>query len=150
MELILLGGLIILFVVFTLNTRKKQKERARKIHNELVPGALVMTNFGVFGTVLSIDEENNEFTMESGPGTVLRVHKQAIGTLTSPENAIGTEDFSDEEPALAVSEKEPEVTSSEADHNPEKLESEKTESGVSRQETENKNVSETTERKEES
>ena len=44
-----------------------------------MPGAKVMTTFGVFGTVLSIDEENNQVTIESGPGTVLRVHRQAIG-----------------------------------------------------------------------
>lgn len=44
-----------------------------------------MTTFGVFGTVLSIDEENNQVTLESGPGTVLRVHRQAIGQINNPE-----------------------------------------------------------------
>ena len=35
-----------------------------------------MTNFGVFGTILSIDEEENQVLLETSPGTVLTVHRQ--------------------------------------------------------------------------
>ena len=48
---------------------------------EVVPGAKVMTNFGVFGTILSIDEEENQVQLESTPGTVLTVHRQTIARV---------------------------------------------------------------------
>ncbi|AZL13236.1 preprotein translocase subunit YajC [Brevibacterium aurantiacum] len=78
-------ALAALLIFFLFNSRRKQKARAEEIKSGLVPGATVMTTFGVFGTVLSIDEENNQVTLESGPGTVLRVHRQAIGQISNPE-----------------------------------------------------------------
>lgn len=85
--LVALGGLLIFFMF---NSRKKQKDRMQKISDSLVPGATVMTSFGIYGTVLSVDQENLEVTIESGPGTILRVHRQAIGQVTNPEVAGGT------------------------------------------------------------
>ncbi|MCF2587976.1 preprotein translocase subunit YajC [Brevibacterium sp. UCMA 11752] len=78
-------ALAALLIFFLFNSRRKQKARAEQIKTGLVPGATVMTTFGVFGTVLSIDDENNQVTLESGPGTVLRVHRQAIGQINNPE-----------------------------------------------------------------
>ncbi|UZD60894.1 preprotein translocase subunit YajC [Brevibacterium sp. JSBI002] len=81
MDLLIPLALAALLIFFLFNSRRKQKARAEQIKSGLVPGATVMTTFGVFGTVLSIDEENNQVTIESGPGTVLRVHRQAIGQI---------------------------------------------------------------------
>ncbi|TGD32467.1 preprotein translocase subunit YajC [Brevibacterium sp. S22] len=78
-------ALAALLIFFLFNSRRKQKARAEQIKSGLAPGATVMTTFGVFGTVLSIDEENNQVTIESGPGTVLRVHRQAIGQVENNE-----------------------------------------------------------------
>jgi preprotein translocase subunit YajC len=49
-----------------------------------------MTNFGVFGTILSIDEEDNRVELESTPGTVLTVHRQTIARVidTAEEPAV--------------------------------------------------------------
>lgn len=69
------------------NSRKKQKARAEQLSNDLVPGAKVMTTFGLFGTVKSISEDGLKVTVESGPGTTLVVHKQAIGQIEAPETA---------------------------------------------------------------
>lgn len=85
MDLLIPLALAALLIFFLFNSRRKQKARAEQIKTGLVPGATVMTTFGVFGTVLSIDEENNQVTLESGPGTVLRVHRQAIGQINNPE-----------------------------------------------------------------
>lgn len=85
MDLLIPLALAALLIFFLFNSRRKQKARAEEIKSGLVPGATVMTTFGVFGTVLSIDEENNQVTLESGPGTVLRVHRQAIGQISNPE-----------------------------------------------------------------
>lgn len=85
MDLLIPLALAALLIFFLFNSRRKQKARAEEIKTGLVPGATVMTTFGVFGTVLSIDDENNQVTLESGPGTVLRVHRQAIGQINNPE-----------------------------------------------------------------
>ncbi|MDN5772239.1 MAG: preprotein translocase subunit YajC [Brevibacterium aurantiacum] len=85
MDLLIPLALAALLIFFLFNSRRKQKARAEEIKSGLVPGATVMTTFGVFGTVLSINEENNQVTLESGPGTVLRVHRQAIGQINNPE-----------------------------------------------------------------
>ena len=85
MDLLIPLALAALLIFFLFNSRRKQKARAEQIKSGLVPGASVMTTFGVFGTVLSIDDESNQVTIESGPGTVLRVHRQAIGQIDSPE-----------------------------------------------------------------
>lgn len=80
-------ALAALLIFFLFNSRRKQKARVEQIKNGLVPGASVMTTFGVYGTVIAIDEENNQVTVESGPGTVLRVHRQAIGQIEAPKTA---------------------------------------------------------------
>ncbi len=87
-------GALLIFMMF--NSRKKQKAQQEKLSSGLVPGAKVMTSFGVFGTVLDIDLENNRVTIESGPGTVLTVHRQAIGNVEAAEEAQAP---SAEEPA---------------------------------------------------
>lgn len=46
-----------------------------------------MTGAGIFGTVVSVDEETNQVTIESGPGTQLIVHRQAIGQIEVDEPA---------------------------------------------------------------
>ena len=50
----------------------------------MAPGAKVMTNFGVFGTILSIDEEENQVLLETSPGTVLTVHRQTVARVITP------------------------------------------------------------------
>ena len=91
MDLLIPLALAALLIFFLFNSRRKQKARAEQIKSGLVPGATVMTTFGVFGTVLSIDEDNNQVTIESGPGTVLRVHRQAIGQVENPEAAASVD-----------------------------------------------------------
>ena len=92
MDLLIPLALAALLIFFLFNSRRKQKARAEQIKTGLVPGATVMTTFGVFGTVLSIDEESNQVTIESGPGTVLRVHRQAIGQIDNPQTDVAPVD----------------------------------------------------------
>ncbi|HET8780267.1 MAG TPA: preprotein translocase subunit YajC, partial [Agromyces sp.] len=60
------------------------------------PGAKVMTNFGVFGTILSMDEEENQVLLETSPGTVLTVHRQTIARVVEPVAvSVGDDDAID-------------------------------------------------------
>lgn len=82
--LIVLGALLIFMMV---SSRRKQKARQEQISKGLVPGARVMTGAGIFGTVVDVDEENHRVTIESGPGTQLIVHRQAIGNVEASQAA---------------------------------------------------------------
>ncbi|MCL2516359.1 MAG: preprotein translocase subunit YajC [Microbacteriaceae bacterium] len=68
------------------NNRKRQKAEAEKAA-QLQPGVDVMTNFGLFGTIHSLDLENNKVVLELSPGTLVTVHKQAISRIETPASA---------------------------------------------------------------
>ena len=46
-----------------------------------------MTQHGIFGTLVSIDDEKNEAVIETTPGTKLRVHRQVISRVIDPIEA---------------------------------------------------------------
>ena len=70
---------IALFVIFGLliftmfrKQRKNQaqmREKAEQMKERLVPGTPVMTQFGLYGTVVSVDREANKVVMELSPGS---------------------------------------------------------------------------------
>lgn len=87
MEMILILGFGALLIFFMMNSRKKQRQQQEKLSSGLVVGARVMTTFGVFGTVVDVMPEENKVTIEAGPGTMLTVHRQAIGQIDEPVDA---------------------------------------------------------------
>ena len=98
--IIMLAVLAVLIFFMFRNSRKRQAE-ARNLQSKVQPGAKVMTNFGVFGTILSIDEDENQVLLETSPGTVLTVHRQTIARVVEP-NADTVEE------TVAVAESDPE------------------------------------------
>src|SRR5690606_12890890 len=48
---------------------------------KIQPGAEVMTSFGLYGTLVAVDEEKNEAFVETTPGTIVRVHSQTIAKV---------------------------------------------------------------------
>ncbi|MEI5582965.1 MULTISPECIES: preprotein translocase subunit YajC [unclassified Agromyces] len=84
--IIMLAVLAVLIFFMFRNSRKRQQEM-RDLQSKVVPGAQVMTNFGVFGTILSIDEDENKVELESNPGTVLTVHRQTIARVVEAVEA---------------------------------------------------------------
>jgi preprotein translocase subunit YajC len=81
--IIMLAVLAVLIFFMFRNSRKRQAD-ARELQSKVQPGAKVMTNFGVFGTILSIDEDENQVLLETSPGTVLTVHRQTIARVVEP------------------------------------------------------------------
>ncbi len=87
--LIMLAVLAVLIFFMFRNSRKRQSE-ARELQSKVQPGARVMTNFGVFGTILSIDDDDNQVLLETTPGVVLTVHRQTVARVIEPSAADGT------------------------------------------------------------
>jgi len=65
--------------------RSKQRQAQQDLQENLIPGAEVMTSFGLFATVMSIDDETNVATIDAGSGTVLRVHLQVLTKIVQDE-----------------------------------------------------------------
>ncbi|GAA2173428.1 hypothetical protein GCM10009846_15410 [Agrococcus versicolor] len=82
-----IGMLLILAVLifFMFRNSKKRKAQAAQLQDKMVPGAQVMTNFGMFGLLVAIDEDTNEALIEVAPGTTLRVHRQVLARVVEDE-----------------------------------------------------------------
>jgi preprotein translocase subunit YajC len=78
--LVVLAALI--FFMFR-NSRKRSRDQAA-LRDKMQPGAEIMTNFGLYGKLLSIDEEDNTALVETTPGTIVKVHRQALSRVVEP------------------------------------------------------------------
>ncbi|WP_246846498.1 preprotein translocase subunit YajC [Humibacter ginsenosidimutans] len=98
---------VLIFFMFR-SSRRRQKQQ-QELQKQVVPGATVMTNFGVFGTIVSIDEENNKVELETSPGHILTVHRQTIGRVeTMPETTETVDaDSADTEVEAAATDEKP-------------------------------------------
>lgn len=78
LALIAIAAVLIIFMFVSSRRRRRDAEATRA---KIVPGAEVMTSQGIFGTLISVDEEKNEAIIETTPGTKLRVHSQTIAKV---------------------------------------------------------------------
>lgn len=104
--LLLLGGLLVVMIFFTWRNSKKRKIEAEEMQSKMLPGAEVMTQHGIFGTLVSIDDDTNEAVIESTPGTLIRVHRQTLSRVVEPELALDESDDADAEAITESSEVE--------------------------------------------
>jgi preprotein translocase subunit YajC len=93
MEFLLFGLLAVLLVFMIFNTRKRtkqmkaeQEEKATKT----VPGAKVLLQGGIYGTIVSYDPEDLDTPalVEIAPGTIIDVHSQAILRVVEPKDTV--------------------------------------------------------------
>ena len=93
LTLVMLAVLAALVFFMFRNSRKRQKDLAA-LQAQMVVGAEVMTNFGMYGTILAIDEEANKVALEIAPGTVVQLHRQTIARVVEPVVAEDLDDSS--------------------------------------------------------
>src|SRR5690606_33008356 len=90
-------GLLVVMIFFTWRSSRKRKADAEEMQSKLQPGAEIMTQHGIFGTLISLDDDSNEAIVETTPGTRLRVHRQVIVRVIDPtELDAADEDLADE------------------------------------------------------
>jgi preprotein translocase subunit YajC len=75
---IMMLAVLALMVVFMIRNSRKQKADREALVSKVVKGANVMTTSGIFGTIVSMDEDSNEIVLETTPGTKLRLHRQSV------------------------------------------------------------------------
>jgi len=82
---IVMLGVLALLVFFMFRNSRKRKQDLETLQEKMVPGAEVMTNFGLFGTLVSIDDDANVATIETSPGSTVRVHRQTLARVIEDE-----------------------------------------------------------------
>jgi preprotein translocase subunit YajC len=76
--------LVVVFIVFQFRSSRKKRQQQAELQSKMLPGAPVMLTFGLYGTLVELDEEENIARVEIAPGTVIRVHRQTLGRVVEP------------------------------------------------------------------
>lgn len=98
-----LFALIAVMIFFMFRNSRKRRAEAEQLASKMVPGVEVMTQHGIYGTLLSLDEDKNEAVIETTPGTRLRVHRQTLARVVEPE-VEEPADEADEQPGYSLNE----------------------------------------------
>lgn len=97
--LILLGALLVFMFWSSSRRMKKQREEQAEKANQTVPGAEVLLQGGLYGTIVAFDPENLDqpAIVEIAPGVDIKVHSQAILRIITPAEAdVDSDDDFDE------------------------------------------------------
>ncbi|WP_051476846.1 preprotein translocase subunit YajC [Arthrobacter sp. Br18] len=88
----LLLPLALAFLIFTMFRRqRKTQKQVKEMRTQMEPGTEVMTQFGLYGTILSIDQENNKAVLELSPGNTATVHTQALSKVVTQQEPVAEE-----------------------------------------------------------
>lgn len=97
--LLMLAALGVL-IIFMFRSNRKRQAAARDLQSNMQPGVEVMLQSGIFGTIVAIDEETNRVTVQSGPGTQLIVHRNAVANVVPVAPAEQSVTPADDDPAF--------------------------------------------------
>lgn len=88
---ILLFAMLGVFIFMMFRRNKKTKEQQAQLQSQFAPGVEVMTNFGLFGRIVSMDDAENKVVLELSPGNLATVHRQAVTKIVEPAAAAEPE-----------------------------------------------------------
>ncbi len=99
-------AVLVVLVFFMWRNSRKRKADQQKLADTMVPGAEVMTNFGLYGKIASLDSVANTAELEIAPGTVIKVHRQTLVRVVDPATPGAPGAPSSVEEAMAIAEQE--------------------------------------------
>ena len=77
LQLVLLGGMILVFWLFMIRPQAKKAKIAKKFQEDMQKGDKIVTIAGIHGTVNKINEDGT-IQIETSPGSYLKIEKSAI------------------------------------------------------------------------
>ena len=77
--------IVVAFAAFMFYSSRKRKKQQTETASQMVPGARVMLSFGLYGTLVSVDDEKVTADVEIAPGTVITVHRQTLSRVVPEE-----------------------------------------------------------------
>ncbi len=81
---LLIAAVLAVFIFMQFRSAKRRKTEAETRLSTIVPGVEVMTVSGIFGTLVSIDEEENFAFVEIAPKVIIKLHTQSIRHAVTP------------------------------------------------------------------
>ncbi|KQS07892.1 preprotein translocase subunit YajC [Curtobacterium sp. MCLR17_007] len=78
---VILIVIVVAFAAFMFYNSRKRKKQQGELATKMVPGARVMLSFGLYGTLLSVDDEKVTADVEIAPGTIVTVHRQTLSRV---------------------------------------------------------------------
>ena len=88
---IVLFAMLGIFIFMMFRRNKKTKDQQVTLQSQFAPGIEVMTSFGLFGRIVSMDDEENKVVLELSPGNLATVHRQAVTKIVEPAVAADEE-----------------------------------------------------------
>lgn len=77
MQLVLLGGMILVFYFFMIRPQAQKAKKAKSFQENLQKGDKIVTIAGIHGTISKVNEDNT-IQIEVSPGSYLKIEKSAI------------------------------------------------------------------------
>jgi len=77
MQLVLLGGMILIFWLFMIRPQAKKAKQAKTFQENLQKGDKVVTIAGIHGKVNKVNDDNT-IDLETSPGSYIKIEKSAI------------------------------------------------------------------------
>ena len=77
LQLILLGGMILVFWLFMIRPQAKKAKIAKKFQEDMQKGDKIVTIAGIHGKVNKINDDST-IEIETSPGSYLKIEKSAI------------------------------------------------------------------------
>jgi preprotein translocase subunit YajC len=74
-----------MLIYFMIRNSRKQRKTQEELQEKLKPGAEVMTSFGLYATVIELDDDNNIATLDVGKGVTIKVHRQTLTKVVEDE-----------------------------------------------------------------
>jgi preprotein translocase subunit YajC len=92
LQLLLLGGMILVFWLFMIRPQAKKAKLAKKFQEDMEKGKKIVTIAGIHGTVSKINDDGTVM-METSPGSYLKIEKSAISMewTTNLNKAVTTD-----------------------------------------------------------
>ena len=98
--------IVVLFmIVYMTMTRRRRANQAQQMQNTIVPGTRIRTTAGMYGTVTSL-EDNDDVMVEFAPGVTIRMMRRAVvpvpqdaasGTAPTPPPETPAESTTDDD-----------------------------------------------------
>jgi preprotein translocase subunit YajC len=77
MQLVLLGGMIVVFYFFMIRPQAQKAKKAKKFQEELQKGDKIVTIAGIHGIVNKVNDDTT-IQIEVSPGSFMKIEKSAI------------------------------------------------------------------------
>lgn len=77
MQLVLLGGMVVVFYFFMIRPQSQKAKKAKKFQEDLQKGDKIVTIAGIHGTVNKLNDDNT-IQIEVSPGSFMKIEKSAI------------------------------------------------------------------------